>query len=130
MFSSSPQIEETDFGDGDRAYTVELPIVPYGTALFTAPDLTPASRKLLVDLINRWDALWPDMLEQLQERMTDYDIDQKLGEDEFMGFVSPMEKDVYMGDKSDVHLRLDFDQAPLWDYFLKGSTIVHFQPVF
>lgn len=41
-----------------------------------------------------------------------------------------MEQGVYMGDRSDVCISLDFEEAPLWDYFIKGTEIVHFQPVF
>lgn len=130
MSQSSTQIDETDFGDGDKAFTALLPVQPFGSAIFASPDLSDDSRELLLDLINRWKSLWPDMLERMQQGIEDYDTVQKLGSDEFMGAISRLDKDVYMSDRSDVHLRIEFDEPPLWDYFLKGSEIVHFQAVF
>ncbi|MBX3739595.1 MAG: hypothetical protein KF712_01285 [Akkermansiaceae bacterium] len=124
------RIKKTDFGDGDIAFTVLLPVPPFGDADFAAPDTSRSSRDLLSDLITRWEQLWPDILERMQKGIEDYGTDQRLGSDEFMVSVSPMEKDVYMGDRSDVHLRIEFDEVPLWDYFLKGSEIVHHQAVF
>lgn len=130
MSQSLPQIDETDFGDGDRAFTALLPVPPFGSALFASPDLSKTSRDLLADLIRRWESLWPEMLAKMQEGIEDYGTGQKLGSDEFMGAVSAMEKDDYMGDRCDVHVRIEFNEPPLWDYFLKGSEIVHWQAVF
>lgn len=62
--------------------------------------------------------------------MKGYGCDQELGRDEFMGLISRMDPECYMGDKSDYFLRLEFDEPPLWDFFLKGTKIVHSQPVF
>ena len=124
-------ISEIDWGDGDIAWAVELATPPFGTAIFSAPDLTGQSRELLCDLIRKWDNLWPEILEIVQEGHEGYgEIDQKLGSDEFIGSISAMKEGCYMSDKSDVHLGLEFGEPPRWDFFLKGRTIVHHQPVF
>lgn len=126
----SSSITTTDLGDGDVAFTVLLPVPPFGDAEFAAPDVSRASHDLLSDLISRWESIWPDILDKMQKGIDDYGTGQRLGSDEFMVSVSPLKKDVYMGDRSDVHLRIEFVEAPLWDYFLKGSEIVHHQAVF
>ena len=124
------EIEEFDFGEGDRAYAVELPIPPFGSARFAAADTSTDSRRILMNLIGSWDELWPDMRELLVERMESSAVEQKLGVHEFVGSLSRMEPDCYMEDRSDLFLRLEFEEPPLWDFFLKGRQIVHFQPGF
>ncbi|MES2924730.1 MAG: hypothetical protein V4819_24465 [Verrucomicrobiota bacterium] len=126
----SHKIEEFDFGDGDRALMITLPIAPFGEAEFVAPDVSDDFRSLLLEVAANWDALWPDMLERLQDGISGYNLPTRLGSDEFLGGISRMEQGVYMGDRSDVCISLDFEEAPLWDYFIKGTEIVHFQPVF
>lgn len=128
--SFQPEIEEFDFGDGDVALGAEFSIAPFGTALIVAEDVSDDSRRIMKTLIAGWENLWPEMLDLLQDGMEDYEVEQKLGRDEFMGSIGRMKPGCYMGDKSDFHLRLEFDEPPLWDYFLKGTNIVHFQSVF
>ena len=128
--NNAPKIRQFDFGDGDVALVVELPISPFGSAPITTDDTSDESRGILEALIHGWDELWPEMLERLQEDMKGYGCEQKLGRDEFQGSISRMDPDCYMGDQSDYYLSLQFDEPPIWDFFLKGTKIVHFQPVF
>jgi hypothetical protein len=126
-----PEINECDFGDGDIALVVELPIPPFEMVSVAAEDTSEVSRSMLEDLVRGWGHLWPDMLDRLQDSMTRYyDCDQVLGRDEFMGSICRMSPEFYMGDKSDYMLRLEFDEPPLWDFFLKDNQIIHFQSVF
>ena len=125
-----PEIVETDFGDGDIAVAVILPIAPFGDALFAGPDAGENSRRLLQELIAHWRDLWPQMLELLQDGIRDYDVETKIGRDEFIGYVARTKPGFFMSDKSDVFLRLEFEEPPRWDYFLHGWKIVHSQPVF
>jgi hypothetical protein len=126
----SNTIEVVQLDDGEEVYALTLSTAPYGEATFLAPDATDDSRRLLAELAIRWDALWPDMLQRLQDQITEYNTPHQLGSDEFQGHVSRMEPDVYMGDQSDIHVRLIFEQFPLWDYFIRDTEIVHFQPVY
>ena len=128
--AKSPEIRKVDFGDGDIAVATELLTKPFGSTLFIAEDASGDSKKILEDIISWWDFLWPEMLEKLQDDIEGYETGQKLGVDEFMGSVSRMDRECYMGDKSDIHLRLEFEEPPLWDYFLRDGKIAHFQPVF
>lgn len=125
-----PEINEFDFGEGYRALVVELPIPPFGTVPIATEDTSDDSRHILDTLISGWPGLWPEMLARLQEDMKGYGCEQDLGKDEFQGSISRMDPDCYMGDQSDYYLSLQFDEPPMWDFFLKGTQIVHFQPVF
>ena len=126
----NPSIDELDLEDGDKVFVTELPVAPFGTAFFTTPDASNDSREILNELVHRWSDLWPEMLDRLQSDMQSYGVEQKLGTDDFIGSIWRMDADCYMGDRSDYLLRLDFEEPPLWDYFLRNGEIVHFQPVF
>jgi len=126
----NPSIDEMDLEGGDKVLATELPVAPFGTAYFAAPDASSDSREILNELIHHWSELWPEMLDRLLSDMQSYGVEQKLGSDEFIGSISRMDANCYMGDKSDYLLRLDFEEAPFWDYFLRNGEIVHFQPVF
>lgn len=125
-----PEIEEFDFGDGDIAACVTLSITPFGETEFFAPDTSDDSKLLLRELIGAWGDLWPEMLEKLQDGMEGYEVGIKLGADEFIGSSQRTKPGYFMSDESDSYLRLEFDEPPLWDYYLRESKIVHFQPVF
>lgn len=127
----TPEIRSHDFGDGDVALVVELSIPPFETVPIVAEDGSEDSRSVLDALIQGWEELWPEMLASFQEDMERLSCgEQELGRDKFMGSISRMDPECYMGDKSDYHLRLQFDHPPYWDFFLNGTRIVHFQPVF
>lgn len=128
--SGHSKIRDIDFGDGDRAWGVELPTKPFDSALFATDDLSADSKALLLEIVGWWDSLWPEMLDRLQDGISGYETNQKLGADEFIGALSRTDEDCFMGDKSDIFLRLEFQEPPLWDYFLRDGEIVHFQPVF
>jgi hypothetical protein len=127
---NKPEIRQFDFGDGDVSLLAEFSVAPFGTAPIATDDTSAESRRILEVLIDGWDDLWPEMLEKLQDSMESYGVEQKLGRDDFQGSISPMDPSCYMGDRSDYFLSLQFDEPPLWDFFLKGTKIVHFQPVF
>jgi hypothetical protein len=123
-------IFEADLGEGDQAFAVMLPVDPHGESLFAAPDNSPASMALLQELCSYWTVLWPKILEKLEEGIADYEVEVGLDEDEFIGEVSRIQKGEYMAGQADIFLRLEFDDPPLWDAFIKGDELVHFQAVF
>ena len=124
------EIRTVEFDAGDIAFSTEFLTKPFGSSIFAAEDVSADSKKILEDLISWWDLLWPNMLDKLQNGIEGYETGQKLGVDEFVGSVSGVDPECYMGDKSDIHLRLEFEEPPLWDYFLRNGKIAHFQPVF
>lgn len=131
MSESPPasEITEVDFGDGDVALSVELLIPPFGEAIFTADDTSSASRETLQALREAWSTLWPVILDKLEEGIVDFQLPRKLEVDEFIGLVSRVEEDDEMAARSDIYLSLEFDQEPHWDFYIRGSRIVHSQPV-
>jgi hypothetical protein len=131
MSRSKPYAKTTfDPGGEGEAAAIHLPIVPHGLALFVAPDQSADSEKLIDEIIAVWPELWPKMLTYLETEMKDYEAKAVLGRDEFIGSVGRMTPDVFMGDQSDIMIRLEFEEPPLWDFFIRGSKIAHSQPVF
>lgn len=128
--SETPEITEVRYSDTDIAYQIELPISPFGTTDFAAENNSSNSATLLKELTAVWSSLWPEMLELLQDGIKDYDVDTKLGSDEFMGFVARTTPGEFKSDEADIFLRLEFEAPPLWDYFIRNGAIVHSQPVF
>ena len=124
-------IVEAQFDDeGDIAFAAEFPIEPYGKALFTSPDNSEASRSILEDLSKHWDELWPVMRGRLEQGIADYGVDLDLFSRPFVASVAPMEEDVFMSDEADIFVSFDFDDVPVWYFFIRGSHLAHFQPVF
>lgn len=120
-------------GDGGPpAAAIRLPIEPYGIALFVAEDDSAESHKLMDELVTVWPALWPKMRIYLEKTMKDYQVDTELGRDKFMGSIGRTDPDAYMGDRSDIILSIIFEKnpEPMWDFFIKGTAIMHSQPVF
>ncbi len=130
MKHDPPEISDYDFGDGDIAFSITLPIAPFGETLFAAPDTKEDSKQLLLELAGLWEELWPKMLKRLQKEIKDYGVEITLGKDGFMGSIQRTEPGCYKADKADYLLSLEFASYPTWDFFLKGTKIVHFQPVF
>lgn len=127
-----PEIQRVEFENGDVAFAVELPIPPYGEGYFVAPDVSKASESLLRELSHNWDRLWPTMFELFRKAVKDYDVDVAFNVDEFIGTVQQLEDGVFMSDEADIFVRIRpaSECVPVWDYFIRGSEVVHFQPVF
>ena len=119
-----------DAGEYGKAAAVYLPIEPHGLALFVAPDSTPDSTKLIDEIVAVWPELWPKVKGYLDTEMKRCGVEAVLGQDEFIGSLARMTPDVFMGDQSDIIIGLEFEDPPLWDFFIRGSNIVHSQPVF
>lgn len=125
----SRPIETVELTDGQLALAIKLPTAPFDEATFFAQDTSAESRRLLEQLSRHWEKLWPEMLDRLQSAIREWDAPMRLGADAFMGGVSWIDADVYMGDQCDIYLSLIFDEFPHWDFFIKGASIVHFQPI-
>lgn len=122
-----------NMGDGGGpAAAIHLPVEPYGTAQFVAEDDSADSLRLLDELVTVWPELWPKMRAYLETAMKNYGVDTELGRDKFMGSIGRTDPEAYMGDKSDIMLSIMFEKnpTPMWDFFIRGASIAHSQPVF
>lgn len=119
-----------DLGGEGSAAAIHLPIEPHGVAVFVAPDASIDSNKLINEVVAVWHELWPTMRTYLKTEMEEYGVDAVLGTDDFIGSINRMSPDVFMGDQSNIMIRLEFEEPPLWDFFIRGAAIVHSQPVF
>ena len=120
-------------GDGGGpAVAIHLPIKPYGMAQFIAEDDSDDSLRLVDELVTVWPELWPKMRAYLETAMKDYGVDTELGRDKFMGSIGRTDPDSYMGDTSDIMLSIMFERntVPMWDFFIRGASMTHSQPVF
>ena len=122
-------IVEEDF-EGEKLLITSLPFEPVETLVVFAPDNSEESRRLLIELASIWHGVWPKLKDQIEEGIRDYEVDQVLGRDPCGLTVLRMEPGCFMSDQSDLMLRFEFPEPPLWDCFLKGKDIVHFQAVF
>lgn len=123
-------IVEMDFGEGDIAYAANFPVEPYGAAIFAAENTSDESKAKLEGVIQAWPELWPDIRKLLKDGIEHDGLEIDLGSDDFIGFVTGLEADVYKGDVADTFLRIEFDDPPVWDFFIQGDTVVHSQPVY
>lgn len=122
-------IIEEEF-DGEQLLITGLSAEPVETLVAFAPDNSEDSRQLLLELALIWDEVWPKLKDQIDEGIKSYGVDQSLGRDQCGLSVSRMEPGYFMSDQSDLMLRFEFLEPPLWDCFLKGKEIAHFQAVF
>ena len=128
--SQEEAIFEADLGEGDHAFAVMLPFSPYGKAPCVAPDNRSDSKALLEELCSNWPTLWPKIQDKLEAGIADCEADTALDGADFIAQVARLDQDVFMADKASIFLRLEFEEAPMWDSFIKGDQLVHFQPVF
>lgn len=107
--------------------SVTVEVTPYGVMQVYTQDF---ESDLLSDLQQRWAELWPAIRMKLEEMCSRYEISQRLKTTDWVAAIQRMQPDVFMGDKADFLFSLKLGETyPEWDFFLKGSTIVHAQPI-
>ena len=62
--------------------------------------------------------------------MQSLDIEVDLSGVELVGSAVRTQPGKFMSDESDIYLSFSYGEAPDWDYFIHGTKIVHFQPMF
>jgi hypothetical protein len=109
-----------------------FPVEPYGLAQLGAEDNSEESRKLLQDLADNWTVLWPKMRDRLENGIADYGVKLNLSGCEFLATVAAVEEGCYKSEEADIFVRFEFETepVPVWDFFIRGSHLAHFQPVF
>jgi hypothetical protein len=127
------EIFEAQFEDHDDvAFVADFPVEPYGLAQLGAQDNSEESRKLLQDLADNWTVLWPKMRDRLENGIADYGVKLNLSGCEFLATVAAVEEGCYKSEEADIFVRFEFETepVPVWEFFIRGSHLAHFQPVF
>jgi len=123
-------VAEVELDDGSKALVIGLSSSPLDCLAIFAPDVSEDSKRLLGELGASWESLWPKIKNELEKEIREYETDQVLEPDACIGSVTRIQSGEYKSDISDIHLRLDFGDAPLWDSFIRGTNLAHFQAVF
>lgn len=106
---------------------VRVDVAPYSTMQVYAPE---ADQDLLLFLERNWTVLWAAAKPRLEEMCAFYEVSEHLKEPEWVGAIQRLEPDVFMADKAEFLFSIGLgDTQPEWDFFLKGVTIAHSQPV-
>ena len=107
--------------------TTKVEVPPYGAMQVYAPE---SDKELLRFLEHNWTELWAEVKLRLEEMCNLYEVSGHLKQPHWIGAIQRMEPHVYMGDKADVLFSFRLGETrPEWDFFLKGITIVHSQPI-
>jgi hypothetical protein len=102
-------------------------VTPYGGLQVYA---AASDKDLLLFLERNWTELWKAMKPRLEEMCNFYEVSDHLKQPDWTGAIQRMEPHVYMGDKADFLFSFRLGETrPEWDFFLKGITIVHSQPI-
>ena len=82
-------------------------------------------------------SIWPELFSRLKSGFADYGHAEEFPPDLFFFNISRMKSDLYMGDQSSFHIRLEIDTEKfsdklcIYDFFLdEDLRVVHHQPVF
>lgn len=126
------EIFEAEFDGDDWACCAYFPVEPYGRVQLAAQDTSQGSRKLIQDLADNWTVLWPKMRDRLKKGITSYGVELDLSRSEFFATIGAVEEGCYKFEEADVYVEFNFTDVPVpvWDFFIRGSRIAHFQPVF
>jgi hypothetical protein len=118
----------------NRLPAIVVSIAPYGRLKI---DGEPAA---LAFLKSNWADLWPnvkrDLKAMVKEIQRDFDPPVRPKACKWTAYSGQLPPDVFMGDKADLFLGIQLaetpppeDDLPRWDFFIKGTEIMHCQPV-
>lgn len=95
--------------------------------MYCAPD----DSELLKAVKSDWPELWPKISRALKEMSDLYERSDMLKLPKWIAWAAKLTPDVWMHDKADFWLGIQINgEWPMWDFFMKGTDIVHHQPVF
>jgi hypothetical protein len=120
-----------------KLVTITVNIPPYGRMQIGGVEGDEA----LSTFRRNWPKLWPKVKRNLKSMLRGYresfEVPIRLTNQKWLGEGSTLDPDVFMGDQADLYLRIQLeeppdweDSFPVWDFFIKGTTVVHCQPVF
>ena len=120
-----------------KLVTIAVNIPPYGRMRVGGVEGDEA----LSTFRRNWPKLWPKVKRNLKSMLRRYresfEVPIRLTKQKWLGQCSSLDSDVFMGDQADLYLRIQLeeppdweDSFPVWDFFIKGTAVVHCQPVF
>lgn len=129
-------MKKVEIEDGEKLWIDESTIEGSKAVLCVGADEARA-QELLKDLVTRFPSIASTLYRTMKTGFDDYGHSEDFPPDEFFVSISRMSPDVYMGDRSSLMLRFEFeeedfsDTIPIYDFFLTDDLdIVHHQPVF
>lgn len=126
------EIFEAEFDEDDWACCAYFPVEPYGRVQLAAQDTSQVSRNLIQELADHCTVLWPKMWDQWQRGIASYSVQLDLSGSEFFATIYAVEEGCYKYEEANILVSFNFPDmpVPIWDFFIRGSHIAHFQPVF
>ena len=122
--------------DGEDLLVEELEIVGDSITICVGTDELDA-KELLQDFIQRFPAKWPKFYKKMHSAFDDYGHSEDFPPKEFFISVNRMNRGVFMGKRSSILVRFEFeveqssDSIPIYDFFVTSRLrIVHHQVVF
>ena len=118
-----------------KPHTIAVNIPPYGRMKIVGEKGDDA----LSVLQRNWPKLWPKVRSSVKSQLKcmckDYEIPVRFKGMKWMAAAGRLDPDVFMGDKADSFLEIQLEGSPVseeadpvWDFFIKGTKIVHWQP--
>lgn len=122
---------------GERLYRAKVQIPPHGTCFLVSEDSSESSLANLISIARQWDELWPAMSKFIETEGAEYGCDSQIsgtqdhdGDGILSVGVGLIRKGEYLSDKANILVSIEFDDPPLWNFFIKDNQIIHAQPVF
>lgn len=117
---------------GLEGWSIMLPIPPNGDIQLTVFK-SSEYRAMLEEINSNWDDLWPKLKSRLEEGTgkDGYNTEQRIDGESFSMQADLVESDAFMSDESDYVISFSFEkEVPVWDAFIRGKEVTHFQPVY
>jgi len=113
--------------------TITVSIAPYGRMKIVGEEGDDG----LALLKHNWASLWPAVKRDIERMRKNHEAPVRFETCKWMADGHRLEPDVFMSDQADLFLRIRLeacpepeDALPVWDFFIKGTDIVHCQPVY
>jgi hypothetical protein len=122
---------------GETLYRIKAQNPPHGTCFLVSEDSSDSSLSNLISIARQWDELWPAMFKFIETEGAEYGCDSPIsgtqdhdGDGILSVGVGLIREGEYLSDKANVLVSIEFDEPPLWNFFIKDNQITHAQPVF
>lgn len=130
------KMKKVQLEDDEPIWVLETTIDEAPVTIFTEVEQAD-SQALLAGFADRLPSVWATIYSTMKTGFCDYGHSEEFPPEQFLISLSRMSKEYYMGDKSSLHVRFEFewedfsDTIPFYDFYLNDDfDIVHHQPVF
>ena len=122
--------------DGEELLVCESEVNGVGIAICVGAGEQDAE-ELLQDFVQRFPTKWPKFEKKMRSAFDDYGHSEDFPPEELFLSLSRMSRDVFMGKRSSILARFEFDveefsdSIPIYDFFVTARLrIMHHQAVF